>query len=74
MKKFFIILLAIFFSVLSLNAQKTKYPYSPSITHFFSDEQLDSLYREATWEAFKANQVPYDVFEERYPILKNNIF
>ncbi len=74
MKKFFIILLAIFFSVLSLNAQKTKYPYSPSITHFFNDEQLDSLYREATWEAFKANQVPYDVFEERYPILKNNIY
>ena len=74
MKKLFIIVLVTWFCTLSLNAQKTKYPYSPSITHFFSDEQLDSLYHEAAWEAFKANQVPYDVFVERYPILKNNIY
>lgn len=74
MKRFFIILLATFFCALSLHAQKTKYPYSPSITHFFTDEQIDSLHREAAWEAFKANQVPYEIFEERYPILKDNIY
>lgn len=74
MKKFFIIILVIWFCALSLNAQKTKYPYSPSITGFFNDEQLDSLYHQAAWEAFKANQVPYEIFEERYPILKNNIY
>lgn len=74
LKKYLIAAILFCFFAQVLSAQKTKYSFKISIGNYYTDEQIDSLFKVGAWDIFRENKVPRSVFEERYPQVQPHIY
>lgn len=70
-----IFLFSFFFLLSAISyGQEVNYKFNPSINTFFNNQQVDSIFYNAAKGTFENNQVPFKVFNERYPEIRKKLY